>query len=159
MDLKPEAIKRTRAAILLIEDGQVALIERTREGEVYYLFPGGGVESGESAPQAAEREALEELGLSVEVGSLIAEVSYGGNLQLFFAARRLSGVFGSGEGEEMQGDQGKHGTYRALWLPLSSLHEHQIHPQRLIRLIQSDRGAWLGRILRFEDSGRSRLSA
>jgi 8-oxo-dGTP pyrophosphatase MutT (NUDIX family) len=31
-------------------------------------FPGGRVEAGESAPQALQREILEELGIRVEVG-------------------------------------------------------------------------------------------
>lgn len=34
-------------------------------------FPGGKVEAGESAPQALQREILEELGIGIEVGPSI----------------------------------------------------------------------------------------
>lgn len=34
-------------------------------------FPGGKVESGETAPRALEREILEELGIKVEVGECL----------------------------------------------------------------------------------------
>lgn len=34
-------------------------------------FPGGKVEAGESAPQALQREILEELGIGIEVGQYI----------------------------------------------------------------------------------------
>jgi len=39
---------RTRAGIVLIQDGKVALIERHRAGLHYFVFPGGGVDEGES---------------------------------------------------------------------------------------------------------------
>ena len=52
---------RTRAGVVLIEDGKVALIERHRAGLDYFVFPGGGVDDGETPEQAAVREAMEEL--------------------------------------------------------------------------------------------------
>ena len=45
----------------------IALIERVRDGTTYYVFPGGIVEEGETAPAAAMREAFEELGVYVEL--------------------------------------------------------------------------------------------
>ncbi len=54
---------RTRAGIVLIEDNKVALIERHRAGLDYFVFPGGGVDEGETPEQAAVREAMEELGV------------------------------------------------------------------------------------------------
>lgn len=55
------------SAYAVIEDaaGRIALV-RTPEG-VY--LPGGGIEAGETAPQAIVREAIEECGLAVRVGS------------------------------------------------------------------------------------------
>ena len=39
---------RERVAGILVCDHRVALIRRNRGGEEYYLFPGGGVDPGET---------------------------------------------------------------------------------------------------------------
>ncbi len=54
-----------RAAILLLQDNKIALIERHRQGLHYFTFPGSHVDEGETPEQAAIRETLEELGLEV----------------------------------------------------------------------------------------------
>jgi len=54
--------------VVIVQAGRVALIKRVRAGRTYYLFPGGGVEEGETPEQAAIREAHEELGVEVELG-------------------------------------------------------------------------------------------
>ena len=63
-----------RAAALIVNDGQIALIERrrSRRGALYYLFPGGQVEDSESPDAAAVREGEEEFGLRVAVERLVA---------------------------------------------------------------------------------------
>jgi 8-oxo-dGTP diphosphatase len=63
---------RVRAAVVILENGRVTLIERVRDRRTYFVFPGGGVEAGESPQQAAVREAHEEFGVSVELGDLIS---------------------------------------------------------------------------------------
>jgi 8-oxo-dGTP diphosphatase len=104
-----------RSAVILLEDGQLALIRLERAGRVYYLLPGGGVEPGETLVEAARREAEEELGLRVTVGRLVAEVLYHDNRQFYFLARRAGGEFGSGISEEMIGWAGPEaGTYQAV---------------------------------------------
>ncbi|MGJ9385491.1 NUDIX domain-containing protein [Salipaludibacillus sp. CF4.18] len=40
-------------------------LERVREGSIYYVFPGGGIEERETPDQTAKRGALEELGVQV----------------------------------------------------------------------------------------------
>ena len=61
-----------RAAVALIYDGQILLIERHKPNRsVYYVLPGGGVEPGETPAQAAVREAREELGVGVELLRLV----------------------------------------------------------------------------------------
>jgi len=42
-----------RAAVVILEDGRIALIERARDGRTYFVFPGSGVETGESPEEAA----------------------------------------------------------------------------------------------------------
>lgn len=39
---------RDRSSVVLIENNKVGLIKRIRDGSVYYVFPGGGIEDGET---------------------------------------------------------------------------------------------------------------
>lgn len=53
------------AAVVVREDGDVLLIRRADTGE--WQIPGGVVEHGEMAPDAAVREVLEESGVEVSI--------------------------------------------------------------------------------------------
>ncbi len=62
---------RIRVAGILVKDQKILLVRHEKNGQSYYLLPGGGVEFGETAGQALTREFMEEVGLSVEVGKLV----------------------------------------------------------------------------------------
>ena len=133
-----------RAAVILIEGDTVALIERVREGRRYYLFPGGGVEPGETPEGAAIREAREELGLDVEIVRLIGRATFGGGDQRYYLARATGGVFGTGDGQEMSGeDFAEYGSYRAVRWPITGLSGIDLRPRELGLLIQgAAMGGW-----------------
>ncbi|MDN5696495.1 MAG: NUDIX domain-containing protein [Rubrobacter sp.] len=58
-------------------DGGLLLVQRSIEpGYGLWTFPGGFVELGERAEVAAEREALEECGVEIEVEGIIGLYSY-----------------------------------------------------------------------------------
>lgn len=121
-----------RGAVIIVEDGNVALIRRVRDGKVYYLFPGGGIEPGETPEDAARREAQEELGLAVELDKLVAVVSFGGSDQYYFLAARTGGEFGAGHGHEMtDAPNPATGTYQPVWLPLMELPAQNVRPRRI----------------------------
>src|SRR6266849_2610648 len=90
-----------RAAAVIVRRGEVALLERRRGGERYYLFPGGTTQGSETPAEAAAREVFEELGLRVRIGKLLHEVEFAGNVQKYFAADVIGGEFGTGTGEEL----------------------------------------------------------
>ena len=75
---------RTRAGVVLIEDNKVALIERHRAGLDYFVFPGGGVDEGETPEQGAIREAMEELGVEVAIRQKVAIIHFGQSTQIYF---------------------------------------------------------------------------
>lgn len=63
---------RPAASMAIFRDGEVLLVERgkgPRRG--VWSLPGGHIEPGETAREAARREVLEETGLEVEVQGLV----------------------------------------------------------------------------------------
>ena len=119
---------RTRAGIVLIEDGKVALIERHRAGLDYFVFPGGGVIEGETPEQGAVREALEELGVEVAIKQKVAIIHFGQSTQIYFLAERIGGEFGSGTGEEYTDSDPNdpdEGIYIPVWMDIDELPRHE----------------------------------
>lgn len=76
--------RRTRAAVAMImrelaDDLEILFIERATDARDpwsgHLAFPGGKVEQGEQARQAAERETLEEIGLDLEPERYLGRMS------------------------------------------------------------------------------------
>ncbi len=133
-----------RVAVVLLDRGTVALIERVRERRRYFLFPGGGVEAGEAPEAAAVREAREELGLDIAIERLVATQVFAGNEQRYYLARIVGGTFGSGRGGEMSGDDlPDRGSYRAVRVPLVELAVIDVRPRDLAGMAaESTRTGW-----------------
>ena len=149
---------RIRAGIVLIEDNKVALIERHRAGMHYFVFPGGGVDEGETPEQAAIREAMEELGIEVAIKQKVAEVHLGRkSRQIYFLVEQIGGKFGTGTGEEFTDSDPDHpeeGIYSPIWMPVEELPQHtNIYPADVARLaVKSVKKGWMQEpILAFEE--------
>jgi ADP-ribose pyrophosphatase YjhB (NUDIX family) len=68
--------KPVAAAIPVDDKDRVILLRRGFDpGQGRWTFPGGFVELGESVPDAAAREANEELGIAIELGRLVGVYS------------------------------------------------------------------------------------
>jgi 8-oxo-dGTP pyrophosphatase MutT (NUDIX family) len=139
---------RVRAGIVLIKENKVALIERHRAGLEYYVFPGGGVDEGESPEQAAIRETMEELGIEVVIKQKVAEINLGPkSRQIYFLVEHVSGEFGTGTGEEFTDSDPNdpdEGIYAPIWMPIAELQRHaNIYPVDLSKLVvKSVRDGW-----------------
>ena len=139
---------RIRAGIILIQDHKVALIERHRAGLDYFVFPGGGVEEGESPEQAAIREAMEELGVEIVLRQKVAEVKVGQDSRhVYFLVEQIGGEFGAGVGEEYTASDPhspEEGIYIPIWLPIDELPHHQnVYPADVAKLVvRSVREGW-----------------
>ena len=139
---------RIRAGIVLIQDGRVALIERHRAGLDYFVFPGGGVDEGESPEEAAVREAMEELGVEVAIKQKVAEIMLGHkSRQIYYLAEQTGGEFGTGAGEEYTDsdpNSPEEGIYIPVWMPIEKLPLYQnIYPVDVARLVvKSVQAGW-----------------
>jgi len=65
---------RRRVTAVIIKEGSLLLIRRIKPGLDYFIFPGGGVEEGESLEAALRREVLEELSLESLKFSFLGEL-------------------------------------------------------------------------------------
>jgi 8-oxo-dGTP diphosphatase len=56
-------MKRIRATAIVVRENKLLMIHRLKNGEEYFVLPGGTVEEGETAETAALRELKEETSL------------------------------------------------------------------------------------------------
>jgi 8-oxo-dGTP pyrophosphatase MutT (NUDIX family) len=132
-----------RAAILLLQEDKVALIERQRAGLHYFTFPGGHVEEGETPEQAAVRETAEELGLQVVIKKLLARMGWQGRWQYYYLVEAVGGTFGTGTGEEMIASGPERGSYLPVWMPVDDLLKQPVLPHEMAELVASHvRDGW-----------------
>ncbi len=122
-------MNRIRSAGVVIKDGKVLLIHRINQKD-YFVFPGGGVEEGETIEEAAIREVKEETSIEVKVNRLLYHNVYDNDTeQFFFLCEYISGeaklADDSIEKEIMKkGEQ----VFEPVWLPLSQVTSSLIYP-------------------------------
>ncbi len=133
---------RKRARGIIIDHGIITLIKRVKNGNTYYVCPGGGVERGESILEALIREIKEELGINVAIGWLIASIPYKrlGEIEMeyFYLCQTSGGTLGTGDGPEFQpGNDPRHGTYEVVQAPLSEIAKLNLLPETVKNTIVS----------------------
>ncbi|THV41867.1 NUDIX domain-containing protein [Glycomyces buryatensis] len=108
VELQPRAAEpRVSArAVVVDKEGRVLLVRHSDNGRAFHVLPGGRVEPGETAAEAARREVREETGMQVDIGELLWVREYlperhPGHphhrtqlqqLQLYFKAQTTSGA-------------------------------------------------------------------
>jgi 8-oxo-dGTP diphosphatase len=89
---RPKGVRWGARVIIPIEKG-IVTVQHTRDERSYWILPGGGVEKGETIPNAGAREVLEETNLVVEVTQLlyIREFYDDDNIEFYMMAHLISG--------------------------------------------------------------------
>lgn len=131
---------KIRARAIIIQDGKILLIKRTKPDEVYFVIPGGGVEANETMEEALVRECREELGVSIKVGLKVSELiskkpETAGHSEHFFICDIESGILGSGQGPEFQINTSYCGGYQLEWKRLQDLLKTNLKPKEIKDLI------------------------
>lgn len=121
-----------RSVAVVLSEGRVLLVTAKATPDAW-VPPGGKLEPREPAHECAAREVLEESGLAVEMGRLIAyrEVwrEDGDLLELYFAARPVA----CGEGLPATSGDGR----SVRWLEVSRLSEMRHFPAELEALCRT----------------------
>lgn len=58
-------------SVIMMKDDRILLLREQKNGGLMYNLPGGHVDTGESVMAAVMREAAEETGFSIRLGSLV----------------------------------------------------------------------------------------
>lgn len=64
-EIKASVKRRSARAILISKDKKLVLLKRIKNGQTYYVTPGGGIEDNETSLQALIRELKEETGSDI----------------------------------------------------------------------------------------------
>lgn len=118
-----------RAVAVIVKNNKVALIHRKKEGRDYWVFPGGGVENGETPEDAAVREVKEELSIDCKVVKLFFSVeSYpGGNKDPYFLCTTEDNEIELGGPEKQR--QSKENWYSPQWVELEKVKHLNLLPE------------------------------
>jgi len=119
-----------RAVAVIIKNSKVALIHRKKEGREYWVFPGGGVEDGETPEETVTREVQEELSLVCKVVKLLFSVeSYpGGNKDPYFLCSVEDGKIKLGGPEKER--QSEKDWYSPQWVKLENVKHLNLVPEK-----------------------------
>lgn len=116
-------MKRIRSVAIIINNGKILLMHRINNGKEYHVFPGGGVENGETIEQAVLREVQEETSLVVKIEKLLYHHIYDDNTeQFFYLCRYVSGDPKLGDANEAQEmKNGNANFYNPVWYEINGL--------------------------------------
>lgn len=125
-----------RPATITILNGKVLMVCSKYPDGDYYLFPGGGMEFGETIEQTAIRETLEETGVKIKIKDIFHINEYINNKD--WNERSIS-VFFLAEveeiGEPLTNDSGK--IKDIVWIDIKDLNKYDVKPFRMIELLQN----------------------
>lgn len=128
---------------IIIDDNCLLLIKRVRyennKENIYYVFPGGGLEAGETLEEGVKREVLEELGIDVEVQDMKYLENFNHTDTYFFNCKWISGNLGTGKGPEFISEKyADRGLYIPMAIPISELSKLNVVPSEVRDLVIDD---------------------
>lgn len=132
---------RTRAGGIVIKDGKILLVRRFKNGEIYHVTPGGGVEEGETPEEAVVREVMEEASIKVVMKEKLTEFTavYAGEeaIHQLFYCEYVSGTPALSKGSVEEAKTTENNKYEPMWVNLSELNSIRIKSKEIEKFVLS----------------------
>lgn len=132
---------RTKDSVraIIIDNDELLLIKRIKQDITYYVFPGGGVEEGESLFEALDREIQEEINITISNPERIYQENTETSTNHFFICEYKSGEFGISNGPEYTSVEYQNkGQYIPVRIPIDDLSNYNIVPHLIRDLLITD---------------------
>jgi 8-oxo-dGTP diphosphatase len=132
---------RTKDSVrgIIIDNNELLLIKRIKQDLTYYVFPGGGVEEGETFLEALDRELKEEINVSVINPEEIYVEYTPSNINRFYLCKFYDGDFGVSDGPEYtSGEYANKGQYIPVRIPISDIELYNIVPDLVKKVLIQD---------------------
>jgi len=129
---------RISSRAIIFHEGKLILIHRKWKRKEYWVTPGGGVEGDETLQEAVKRETREEIGIEINVGKFVMELTRESkdriSEQKFFLCEYVSGDIGSGQDAKMLASDEKD-FYEVVTVPIAELPKINIVPPQFKKYI------------------------
>ncbi|MCA9390394.1 NUDIX domain-containing protein [candidate division WWE3 bacterium] len=129
---------RTRSAGVIIKDSQILLMHRIKNGQEYFVFPGGKVEPKESTQTAVRREIFEEVSLTITTldECLYQRSNEDGDEEIYYLVTDFTGEIElSGEEKGRMNDLNQY--YPEWWKIAEAINLQNLVPREVVEPIFS----------------------
>lgn len=119
-----------RAVGIITNNGKLLTFWRYRNGEEYYILPGGTMEEGEEPEETLKREIFEELNFNVEIGEKLFEYfneHVHPRTDRYFLITKFSGDIKMGAPELTH--QNRENIFRPEWIEIKNLENVKLMPE------------------------------
>lgn len=115
---------------------KILLIHRWKNGQEYFVIPGGTIEPGEKALEAALREMKEEVNLNFSADQLCTAFSLNnqGKEEYYFYSELCTDETPLIQGEELESSSLQN-IYQPEWVSLQDSYSHNLRPESLKSLL------------------------
>ncbi len=125
--------REPRGVAVVVRGHKLLVMARVLDGYAYAVLPGGGIDPGESAEEAAVRELAEECSLTGTAVRMLFEGSHGGRAATYVLVDAPDGepVLGGPEAEAQSPDN----HYQPLWVTAAELPMLPLLPEGVGELV------------------------
>ena len=116
---------------IIIRDGKILLMRRLKNGQEYYVFPGGSIENNENEEDALRREIKEETNLAIKNVKRLFEIENQKQQEIYYLINKFDGIpeVSSPEKERISTQN----RYYLEWIKLSVIKElNNLYPQEAV---------------------------